>query len=124
MMKFKNKQEQYEWWTDTITKIQNHGTSIRAGCREVGVQFWQYYDWKERVQEFVDRKKVTLSDTEAVRVPRGRQKQSLSFLEVVNTVETPGEYLSLHYNDSWRLDIPEDFNPSTLSSVLQTLKSL
>lgn len=68
-MKFKNKVEQYEWWTQTIAKIQKHDVSIRQGCRDYGVQFWQYYEWKERVQRFVDQGEVTLPEDEARRVP-------------------------------------------------------
>ena len=128
-MKFNNKQEQYEWWTKAIGKIQSHDKSIREGCREVGIQFWQYYEWKERVQEFVDVGKVTLSSEEAVRSPRGpksasRQTRSLSFVEITNSAESEFGGLTLHFKDSWRLDIPEGINSSTLTSVLQTLSAL
>ncbi len=60
-MEFKTKQEQYEWWTDTITKIQNNKSSIRNGCREFGIPFWQYYEWKEKVQSFINQREVKLS---------------------------------------------------------------
>ena len=68
-MNFSTKQEQYEWWTDTIKRIQSHEESIRAGCRELGVKFWQYYEWKERVQKFIDQGSVTLPKEQSDKVP-------------------------------------------------------
>ena len=123
-MKFKNKQEQYEWWTEAISKVQNNDKSIRSGCREVGIQFWQYYEWKERVQKFIDQGTVNLSEDEAHRVPRGRSRTVHSFVEMVDTIEMPSKSLSLHFKDYWRLDIPEGFNASALSSILKTLETL
>lgn len=128
-MKFKNKQEQYEWWTETIRTIQRHDVSIRQGCRDHGVSFGQYYEWKERVQHFVDEGKVTLSLDESVRVPRGAkprssQSHSLSFVEITNSVSTEPQSLALHFKDTWRLEIPGDFNASSLSSVLKILEAL
>jgi len=129
-MKFNSKQEQYEWWTAVISKIQSHDKSIRQGCREVGIQFWQYYEWKERVQQFVDAGcKVTLPSDEAYRVPRGpksesRQTQSLSFVEITNSAPSATQLLTLHLQNGWYVEIPEDFKPSTLTSVLKTLEAL
>mgnify|MGYP000327228933 CR=1 FL=1 len=129
-MQFKNKAEQYEWWTQAVRKIQRHDKSIRAGCREVGVQFWQYYDWKDRVQKFVDQGKVTLPLDEAQRIPRGPKTHSqsrmtqFSFVEVVDSLQESDESLTLHFKDSWRLEISEGVNPSTLSSVIKVLEAL
>lgn len=131
-MQFKNKAEQYEWWTETIGEIQKHEVSIRQGCRELGITFGQYYDWKERVQSFVDGGKVALSEDEAKRLPRGRQSQSLtqsrttqrlSFVEVVDSVQNESQLMTLHFKDSWRLEIPENFPPSTLSLVIKALEA-
>ena len=128
-MKFKSKQEQYEWWTETISKIQSHHKSIRAGCCEVGIQFWQYYEWKERVQQFIDQGKVSLPPAESSRSPKGpkpgvRESRSLSFVEITNSIDAETQPLTLYFNGSWRLDIPEGFNPSTLTSVLKALEAL
>ena len=124
-MKFRTKQEQYEWWTTTIKKIQSHEESIRAGCREFGIKFWQYYEWKERVQEFVESGEVELSEEEKFHLPKGPQIQSLSFVELVEDVKkSSNENLVLHYKNSWSLEIPESFSSSNLSKILQSLASL
>ena len=101
-MQFKNKSEQYEWWSEAIGKIQKHEVSIRQGCRELGIQFWQYYEWKERVQNFVDQGKVNLSPDEAQRAPRGpkiksRQIERMSFVELVDTIEMEADPLILRF---------------------------
>ena len=131
-MKFKNKAEQYEWWTKTIGTIQQHEVSIRQGCRDAGITFGQYYDWKERVQKFVDQGEVNLCPKEAARSPRGRQIQSLtqskttqlSFVEVVDTVEAKTQTMTLHFKDQWKLEIPESFNSTSLTLILKTLEAL
>ncbi len=128
-MQFKNKSEQYEWWTEAIGKIQKHEVSIRQGCRDLGIQFWQYYEWKERVQNFVDEGEVNLSIDEAMRPPRGPKMQSrkierMSFIEVVDTMETEVQPLVLHFKDSWKIEVPENFNLKTLDSVLKSLEAL
>ena len=135
-MKFDTKQEQYEWWTEVIGHIQSNKVSIREGCRELGIAFWQYYEWKERVQEFVDKGEVNLSEDEANGRPKGRPKSAIrhskskttqvqaSFIEVVPSAPLPSQGLSLYFRDSWRLEITENFNPSILTEVIKTLETL
>ena len=126
-MDFKNKQEQYEWWTATIQKIQNHQKSLRAGCRELGVQFWQYYEWKERVQEFVNSGKVELSEKEKSCLPKGPKIQSLGFVELTESFEKTSavdKKLLLHYKEIWTLVIPDGFSSSTLQEILKMLSEL
>ena len=107
-MKFKSKQEQYEWWTNAIRKIQSHDKSIRAGCREAGIQFWQYYEWKERVQPFIAQGKVSLCPDEASRAPRCPKSRlstrSLSFVEITNSFEPQAVPLTLHYKNCLGLE--------------------
>ena len=73
-MKFANKQEQYEWWTEVIMHIQSNKVGIRSGCRELGVPFWQYYEWKKRVQVFIDESEVKLSVDDAKSRAKGKKK--------------------------------------------------
>jgi len=124
-MKFANKQEQYEWWTEVIRHIQSNKVGIRAGCRELGVPFWQYYEWKERVQTFVDSGEVKLSADEGMRRPKGSPSpsQDHSFVEVISPYQAPSQSLTLYFKDSWRLEIPENFNSSSLSEVIKALES-
>lgn len=135
-MKFKNKQEQYEWWTEVIKEIQSNKVGIRAGCRELGVPFWQYYEWKERVQQFIEEGEVNLSSADANHRPKGKEKfgrrgsknksteVKAGFVEVVPSTPLGRQGLRLYFKDSWSLDVPENFNSSTLSEVIKVLESL
>ena len=123
-MRFKTKQEQYEWWTETIKKIQCNKKSIRAGCREHGVQFWQYYDWKERVEKFIDQGTVILPAKQSTHSPKGRQCRAVSFIEVTDTVGASESKLCLYFKDSWRLEIPEGCDSSALIPILKSLNSI
>ena len=125
-MNFSTKQEQYEWWTESIRRIQSHKESIRAGCRELGIPFWQYYDWKERVQHFVDIGEVKLSSHEAGYRPKGKTTTQVegSFVEVVTSTPMYTDHLQLYFKDSWRLEIPDNVNPTALTTVLKVLESL
>ena len=110
-----------EFWEAHVEAWQDSGLTQRAYCREHQLPETQLSHWKHRLEKLRrrqgDAKRLVPIQVIGASVTDGRPAE----IEPPRRQDAPDSHLTLVLGNGLRLEIGEEFNPSTLSRVLEVL---
>lgn len=113
-----------EGWKPFIEEWKSSGISMAEYCRRKNLVYTRFQYWKDRIYQLehgYGGQESTSPEVRLVRVPGPGMASPGSGFSI--SLPRSGAVISIKYKDL-SIEVPESFNPSTLSILLQTVRSV